>query len=99
MIGLDQSNLDEPPPKPPIFKYSMINDRDIDMDHTKSVHSMSLQHSKYVVIENEMKRIQKQYQYIKGEGQEQGVDNFLDSDINAFNGKLNLRFCHERDVH
>lgn len=57
MIGLDQSNLDEPPPKPPIFKYSMINDRDIDVDHTKSVHSMSLQSSKYVVIENEMKRI------------------------------------------
>lgn len=36
---------------------------------------------------------------MKNEGQEQGVENFLDSDTNAFNGKLNLRFCHERDVH
>ena len=60
-----------------------------------SVHCMSLQNSDYIVIENDMNRIRKQYLHFKSLSQDKLEK---EKDMSDWSDLINLRFCHERDV-
>ena len=65
------------------FKHSIINGKkETTIDPQRSEHSMGVQRSKYLTIENELDRMKKQYDSL--------IEKNFDSKIEE---KLNLRYC------
>ena len=84
----------------PIYRYQSVQQKSKnDIDHDKTTESRALQLSNYVAIENDYKILRKKYMLLKG-------GDFTDkyelegklSEMQNWNGKLHLRYCHERDV-
>lgn len=57
----------------------------------------SLPNSKYLIIENDIIKIKKQYQFLKKTNQEDAIEGFTDT-ISKSRGRLNLNYCPEQEV-
>jgi len=98
ILGLDSLEM------PLSFKHTKIDNSKIfgkkrkDIDHLKSEHSMSIQKSKYIVIEDNVSRLQK-YANIIAESQQAHNQNepYVYNHIYKDN-HLNLRFCNSEEV-
>ena len=66
------------------------------MDHNKSGNSICLQNSQYIKIETDFEYAKKQYFFLKAARTDENQREF--EKIRSYNGLLNLRFMHERDV-
>ena len=71
--------------------------KDCNVNIMKTIECGSLQTSKYVIIENDVNKLRKQYQFLKNLNQIETIDGFTDS-ISKARGKLNLSYCPENDV-
>lgn len=63
----------------------------------KNFECQQLQTSKYIIIQNDMHRIEAQYKFLKKHKMEDTIDGFTDS-IDCFRGKLNLAYCPEDEI-
>ena len=84
------------------FKYTLINPKDkrnrMEINHLKSEHAMSIQKSKFIAVEHDLKKIQ---YYANLEAQEIQMKNEAIADVFSQKfqeEKLYLRFCNTEEV-
>lgn len=80
-----------------VFKHSVVNQKESnEINHLASEHPCSLQRSEYIMIENDMERIRRQYEHFQGGKSEEQRQQW--AELCGYSGKLNLRFAHEDEV-
>lgn len=72
-------------------------DPKIDFNTIKSFECHGLQKSKYIIIQNDMKKLEMQYKYLKKLKMEDTIEGFSES-ISCARGKLNLDYCPEKEI-
>lgn len=80
-----------------IFKKGMVTTKEEnEIDHNKCGNSMCLQSSQYLKIETDFEYAKQQYMHMNTARTQENQKEF--EKIRSYNGLLNLRFMHERDV-
>lgn len=73
------------------------DERKYQINIMKSYECQSLQNSKYIIVENDMAKLENQYQFLKKYDMEKTIDGFTDT-ISHSRGKLNLNYCPEQEI-
>lgn len=93
-VGIDEEAAAE---TKHVFKHTVINRKEEnEINHLASEHPCSLQRSEYIVVENDLDRIRRQYEHFQGGKSEEQRKAW--AELCGYSGKLNLRFCHEDEV-
>ena len=80
-----------------VFKHTVVNKKEKnEINHLASEHPVSLQKSEYIMIENDIERIRKQYEHFQQATTDEQRNEW--QQLCGYSGKLNLRFCHEDEV-